>query len=453
MTRTRTIGLAVLALVLAMSAPAGARQQSSPPQPLSLTIEEAIERAIAQAPSIAEAAAREHAAAATAEARRAAGRPSAAVSSGFLRTNHVDEFGVPQSDGSLRILFPDIPSNYRVRGEMTVPLYTGGRVDALVDAAEAERAGASADGRAATADIRLEVTRAYWTLVTARETTVVLERGLGRTDAWVVDVKSRVDAGLLPPNDVLSAQAQRARQSVRLIQARNQASAAAMDLARLIGVDPTQPLVLTSAVDAPDGRGTLASEEAAALITRALAGRPEREALVARRTSLALTADAARAATRPQVGALAAVEPARPNPRFVPRTDEWRTSWDLGVDVRWSVFDGGRARAESAAVLAQADAIDQRLRDFDARVAVDIRQRLLEIESTRAAQDAAAEAIAAATEAHRVVMERFRAGVATSTDVLDAEVALLEAELERTRLAASLRLSEAGLRRAVGNAP
>jgi outer membrane protein TolC len=48
------------------------------------------------------------------------------------------------------------------------------------------------------------------------------------------------------------------------------------------------------------------------------------------------------------------------------------------------------------------------------------------------------------------VDERFAAGVADSTDVLDAEVALLEAELECTRLAASVRLAEAALLRAVG---
>jgi len=43
-----------------------------------------------------------------------------------------------------------------------------------------------------------------------------------------------------------------------------------------------------------------------------------------------------------------------------------------------------------------------------------------------------------------------RAGVATSTDVLDADLAWLEAELERTHLAAALRLDEAALLRAVG---
>ena len=45
-----------------------------------------------------------------------------------------------------------------------------------------------------------------------------------------------------------------------------------------------------------------------------------------------------------------------------------------------------------------------------------------------AALDAADVGIGAATEAHRVIGERFGAGVATSTDVVDAQVAVLQAQ-------------------------
>ncbi len=83
-------------------------------------------------------------------------------------------------------------------------------------------------------------------------------------------------------------------------------------------------------------------------------------------------------------------------------------------------------------------------------VAFEVRQLLLDLESNRAALSAAGEAVTAAAEADRVVGERFRAGVATSTEVLDAQVALLEAQVEQTRLQASIRLTEARLIRAVG---
>ena len=74
----------------------------------------------------------------------------------------------------------------------------------------------------------------------------------------------------------------------------------------------------------------------------------------------------------------------------------------------------------------------------------------MDVEAGKAALEASAEGVAAATEARRVVEERFKAGVSTNTEVLDAQTALLEAELQRTQLAAQLRLSEARLLRAVG---
>ena len=75
---------------------------------------------------------------------------------------------------------------------------------------------------------------------------------------------------------------------------------------------------------------------------------------------------------------------------------------------------------------------------------------LLDLDAGRASLEAAGEAVTAATEARRVIGERFNAGVATPTDVLDAQNALLQAELERTQISATLRLGEARLLRAVG---
>ena len=420
-------------------------------EPLALTLDEAITRGLAEAPRLAEVRAREAAADATILARSALSRPNLSATSGVLRTNHVDEFGVPQSDGSVRVIFPDIPNNYRARAELTVPLYTAGRVGALVSSAEADRRAVTADRRTATGDLTLEIVSAYWTLVTARERVAVLERSLARAEASLETVRARVEAGVLPPNDVLSAQAQRARQSVQLIQARNDASLAEANLGRLVSVEPGRSITLTTPVDRPTPRAAeVAGIAAATLVARATAARPERQALTEREAAMRAAGEAALSAARPQVGAVAAVEPSRPNPRFVPRTDQWNTGWDLGVNVTWTLWDGGRARAEHAGTMAQADAVHQRLAEFDALVAVEVRQRLLDIESTRAALVASAEAVEAAAEARRVLGERFTAGVATNTEVLDADIAWLEAELERTRLSATLRLNEARLLRTVG---
>jgi outer membrane protein TolC len=58
--------------------------------------------------------------------------------------------------------------------------------------------------------------------------------------------------------------------------------------------------------------------------------------------------------------------------------------------------------------------------------------------------------VRAAAEARRVLAERFAAGVATNTDVLTAQVTLLQAELDRTRAVANAQLASARLERALG---
>lgn len=421
-------------------------------EPVSLSVADAVARGLAYAPRLAEVRARGRAAGATADGRAALSRPTFTASSGFLRTNHVDEFGIPQADGSVNVIFPDIPSNYRVRAELGVPLYTSGRVDALVAAARADERAVAADGTALAADVELDVIVSYWTLSTSRARVLVLERAQARADAIVADTTAQVEAGLLPPNEELSARARRARQRIGLIEARHGAAVAEAQLGRLTGLAPGTAIALTTPVEQTQApvadTGTVDT-----LVSRAIDGRAERQALRERLASAEAAGDAAAAALRPQVAALASVEPARPNSRWVPRADRWHTSWDLGVNVTWSLWDGGRARAERAAAQAQSEAVEARLADFDAALAVEIRQRRLEIDATREAIAAAEEAVAAAAEARRVMGERFAVGVATSTEVLDRDVDLLEAELERTRLAAALRVNDARLTRALGGRP
>jgi outer membrane protein TolC len=159
---------------------------------------------------------------------------------------------------------------------------------------------------------------------------------------------------------------------------------------------------------------------------------------------------AAEAERAPLISTVGGYDVARPNPRIFPRQAAWKPSWDLGVNLRWSLFDGGRARADAAEAAANKKAADERLKEFDTNVGTEVRQRASDLASARAAITAADVGVRSAAEARRVLAERFSAGVATNTDVLDAQVALLQAELDRTRALANVKLAEARLDRAVG---
>lgn len=426
---------------------------------LRITLDEAVARAFEASHRLAESLARQDGAQATVQVRHAALRPTATAAAGYTRTNHIEEFGVPSADGSrFNVIYPDVPDNFTTRVGGQWPIYTAGRLDALERAAAAEARAAGADTDTARADLRFEVTRAYWAVATSRDAVRVLEESMVRADAQVRDARQRLDVGLVPPSDVLTFEAQRSSEELQLIEARNLYESSLIELRRLIGAAPDAPIDLADRLDAAPGtvplagttQGTVPVAEIATLVDEARQQRPELRALGFRFDAAQARRDAAATGRKPTIAASGGFDFAKPNPRIFPREDIWQTSWDLGVNVNWTFLDGGRTRAETAEAIAAARAVEERQKELDTVVAADVRQRVLDLRSSQAAVRAAETGVKAAAEARRVLGERFAVGVATTTDVLVAQEQLVTAELARTRALASVRLAEARLQRAVG---
>ena len=441
------ITLALIVAVL-LSVPNAALAQS----PIRLSLADAITRGFANSHRLAEARAREEGAKAAANSADLADKPIFNANAGYSRTNHVLNFGFPRPDGAIVIVFPDIPDNFTSRVSFQWPIYTSGRSDALERAAIAEAQAAGADIETARADLRLEIVRAYWAAVTAREAERVLEESTARAEAQVLDAKNRFDVGLIPPNEVSTLEAQRSRERAQLIEATNIRESAAIDLRRLIGVPQETVVELTDSLDSTT-QSAASTGQVSDVVKQALETRPERKALTFRLGGAEEREKAALTTRKPTVGLTGGFDYAKPNRRIFPITPTWEESWDVGVAVNWNFFDFGRAKSQAAEAAAIVTATRERIAEFDEVVSADIRQRLLDIESSQAMVRAANDAVRSAGEARRVVMDRFGAGVATSTDVLIAQVQLLESELVRTRALAGVRLAEARLERAMGRQP
>lgn len=434
---------------------------SAQPAPIRLTLADAIARGFETSHRLAEGRAREQGAQAALRGAQAADKPTVTVGGGYTRTNHVEEFAFNQS-GTRVVVYPDIPDNFSSRLSMQWPIYTSGRTDALERAADAEAKAIAADIDTTRADLRFEIVRAYWAAATAREAVRVLEESAARADAQLRDARQRFDVGLIPPNEVLSLDAQRSREQAQLIEASNARESTLIELRRLIGADHATVIELADALDAPTQPALPAlpappaqpaqpaPPALPALAAEALAQRPERKALTLRLGGIEAREKAAMTANKPVIAVGAGFDYAKPNQRIFPRQGTWQESWDLSVNVSWPFLDFGRTKAQVAEVAAAATATRERLAEFDSVVSAEVRQRLLDLDSSLAAVRAASDAVRSATEARRVVGDRFSAGVATSTDVIVAQVAMLENELSRTRALASVRLAEARLHRVLG---
>jgi outer membrane protein TolC len=431
-----TLPVLILAAVIGISSAGAAWAQAPTP----ITLSDAIAKAMETSHQLAEARARQEGAEAAVQVQRVADQPTLSVGGGYTRTNHVDQFFVPAPIGPPRLIYPDLPNNYFTHASFQWPIYSGGRFDALERAAAAEARASAEDVATARADLRLEVVRVYWALATAGESVRVLEEAVARADAHLRDVRARFDAGLIPPNDVSSVEAQRSREELQLIEARNIRQSLVEDLKRLTGL--SDDLSIAERLDASSG--------APAETGTPPVNRSEQRAIAERLTAADERIRGIESGRRPTLAVAGGADYANPNPKIFPREEKWQPSWELGVNVNWTLWDGGRIDASVAEAAAARKALRERQADLDLQIATDIRQRQLDLDSARASLTAASDGARSAAEARRVVAERFNVGVATNTEVLDAQYALLQADLDRTRALANIKLAEARLDRALG---
>jgi len=181
-----------------------------------------------------------------------------------------------------------------------------------------------------------------------------------------------------------------------------------------------------------------------------LRNRPDREALKARVASSEARVRAFRAERYPQARFSAGYEVLDPNLRYFPPAEGWHDDWDASLSLSLRVFDGGRASASVAQAEARTEAAHQELEGLDQRIRFDTTRRHLEFKTALAEVDLAEKSLDSAKENRRVASERFRAGVIPSSELLDAETALLRAGLQRTASLTRERLALARLQRAVG---
>ncbi len=451
-------GAAMLTLLLgACVASPGQDPGAGSPDPgaptrVQLTVDEAVAVATSASPRLARLSALAVATAAQARGARAERWPQLDLGAGYSRRSEVPELAIftptgnPERPLDRVVVFPNIQDNWRLRAGVALPLWTGGRISQQVAAAEHGRSAAGEDLRAGRADLVLETKGAYWSLVTARQSARVLEEAIRAHDTHLQDARNRERFGIAARSEVLAVQVERDRVELDHLKAAAAAEAAEANLRRLLDLPPATRIEASEPLEAP----AAAAPDLEALVAEAQAGRAERKSLVARVAAAEATTGVEHGSRLPQVALTGGWSYANPNRDIVPPTADWNDSWDVGIGVSFSVFDGGRRSAMEARARAQADAGREQLRELDRAIRLEVTQRVLELRTAEARLTVAERSIVAATENRRVAGERYRAGVIPSAELRDAEVAHERAALARTEALAMLRLAAAGLERATG---
>ena len=416
---------------------------------IKLSAEGAAARAVEVSHVAAAAAARLAATQETVKAADAATLPALSVNASLAQRSSVPEFSAP-INGPLQppvVLNPDITTTYGTNLRLQQALYSGGAISGQREATRHDAEASAANRTATVADLRLNAQLAYWEALRTAANVEVARAQEERAGRLLSDTQALFDAGMAVKADVLAATERAATAHVQTIVAQAIAGNALAALRSLLQIDPADRVELADSLAGPLPPIPGTAEE---LQNEALARRPELAASAAQIAALRSRQQVAGAPARPFLGAVAQLDYSLPNLRYFPQQAQWNETWSVGLLASWTLFDAGKARADTATVQFIERAAAQERDELTRRILLDVENDRRVLESALAAVPAADAARAAGVEREKESRERFAAGVAPMVDVLDAQTQLATSEQQQVNARVGAWMAAAVLARATG---
>ena len=322
----------------------------------------------------------------------------------------------------------------------TWPLFSGGRVSGEIQAADAQRRSADLGLTSAEAQVTLEVVQAYYNAVSADYSVRIAEILVQQADTTLRQTEQRRAAGTQPEFELLRARVARGNSRTELIARQVERDVAYLDLRRLLGVPLTEAVTLTTslidtaaAVQTPTLLRILSqpidtSVERRVVVRQAAEGVEAQEGL-ARATKSERWPQLNLNSIYGRVGYPGNLDPFQP---------EYFTNWDVSVGISLPIFTGGRLRGNRIAADAAVDDARLRLQQITELAQVDTRSALAELRAAEAAWEASQGTVEEGQRAYEIAELRFREGLSTQVELLDAREALARAELLRLASARAL---------------
>lgn len=363
--------------------------------------------------------------------------PRLEVQSSYIRTdNPMQVFGsiLNQRAYSPTLNFNDVPDvdNLNARGLVTVPLYAGGRNVASRDAAKANAQAEQMSRDAVQNELAFEVVRAYETILKTREFIRAADASINAFEGNLSVAKKRLAAGTLLKSEVLDVEVRLAQARENGVRARSANVLAERALQNLLGIEEGEFVVADSA---PEIRPPIGGDSSQ---------RPELASASQREHAAEAEVRGSRSGFLPSLNAFGSLDY---DYGWVTRGDG--KSYTAGVLARWDLWDGFATRAKVREAKANLEMAREEQRKLRLAIKLEVEEARLNLQMANERLSVTEKSVDQADESASLTRKRFEQGLALSTQLLDAETALVSARVNRAEAQAERQISAAALRKAL----
>lgn len=373
--------------------------------------------------------------------------PQLKFSASYARLSDVPPFEVVVPFAPMPIKIQDvILDNYNLKLSLQQPLFTGFRLGSLKSAAEYNYNASELEFDAATNDYAVQINEAFWNFYNSEKVVGLIKEQLVSAEKHLADTKNFLDNGLATMNDVLKLEVQNSSIELKLIEAENNRDLARINFNRIIGFDlnaETQ-ISVDSINPAPE------NFDVQNLIVEAKNNRKEIKSLESKVLASDESISAANAGWFPSIYLFGNLYYNKPNQRIMPAKDEFKDTWDVGVSLNWDLWNWGYTSAQSTQATElklQAETSLAQLKDV---IETEVIKEFLNYNKALKKVEVANKSVEQASENYRLTVDKYDQQLASSSDLIDAQAYLLEAETNLTSALVSFQISKAKLNNAVG---
>jgi outer membrane protein len=316
---------------------------------------------------------------------------------------------------------PDTYSDKDSMGKISVSqnLYTGGLTTGAIKLAKLNLDSALEDQRKAKQQLTFDVKSAYYQVWLAGQLVKVQQASYDNLAKHYQQIKNFYQVGTKSRYDLLQAEVNYQSLKPNLIQAQNNLVTAKLSLATTIGIDKERQITVS---DDPSKIQLPKSVEFALedILEQAYKDRPELRQLKMAYEVNKIQTDLAYAGYKPKVNLTGAYTGAGID--YNP--SDWNKSWSLTLGITGNFFDGFK----TPAAVAQAKDTEEKTMLTDSytrdNIRLAVQRSLQDLRGDLATIFASQANIDLSKENLRLTQARFNAGMSTTMDIMDAELAL-----------------------------
>jgi outer membrane protein TolC len=331
-------------------------------------------------------------------------------------------------------------NTYGLRLNLQQPIFTGFRLKSSVEVARFNLAASTVGYQQQRMELVYEIKKAYWQLYLTREMVVVLTENVKAVETHLKDARNFFRQGLITQEDVLRTEARLSNSELQLSETQNRVKMAELNLNHILGLPLDAQIQLNSRLN-PDETEIAALNPKA--VDLALERRPEIQAAEFRLRAAQSSLTLAKSGYFPQLFLNGNYNYDRPNQRILPAEDKFRDTWDLSLALSFELWNWGKTanlKQQAEARLKQSQQTMNNLKDL---ITLEINQSYLNLDQAHQALALTEKIVQQSEENHRMVQNKFKLGVASNSELLDAEVELLQAKIGYTNALVDFKLAEA----------